>query len=91
MKTIAGTLGVARSNLAEQTRKRPSGGDATRKSYTKASDVAVLPMIRKLVAQRPTYGYRRITALLNRQRHSQGLPPPIANGCCALCRPTAWC
>jgi hypothetical protein len=28
-----------------------------------------------LVDQRPTYGYRRITALLNRARALQGAPP----------------
>src|SRR5690606_21161174 len=47
---------------------------ATRKPYTKAEDVAVLPAIRRLVDQRPTYGYRRITALLNRERRAQDLP-----------------
>ena len=33
----------------------------------------VLPRIQVLVAKRPTYGYRRITALLNRQLRSEGL------------------
>jgi hypothetical protein len=31
--------------------------------------------IRRLVDQRPTYGYRRIAALLKRERRSDGLAP----------------
>ena len=37
--------------------------------------VNVVPRIERLVAKRPTYGYRRITALLNRELRAQGLPP----------------
>jgi transposase InsO family protein len=33
-----------------------------------------LPIIRRLVDQRPTYGYRRIAALLNRERRAAGKP-----------------
>lgn len=75
MKTVADTLGVSRSNLVEQAKKRPLESPATRRPYTKAEDVVVLPVIRRLVDQRPTYGYRRITALLNRGRRAQDLPP----------------
>ncbi|MGX9181923.1 hypothetical protein [Mesorhizobium sp. BHbdii] len=73
MKTVADTIGVSRSNLAEQTRKHPLASPATRKPYAKPGDVAVLPIIRRLVDQPPTYGYRRITALLNRERQRPGL------------------
>lgn len=75
MKTVADTLGVSRSNLVEQAKRRHLESPATRKPYTKAEDVAVLPVIRRLVDQRPTYGYRRITALLNRERRARDLPP----------------
>jgi len=75
VKTVAGIIGVSRSNLAEQTRKHPLESPAARKPYAKAGDVAVLPVIRRLVDQQPTYGYRRITALLNRERRDQGLTP----------------
>lgn len=74
MKAIADTLGVARSNLAEQA-KRPSPDNAGRKPHAKAEDVAILPAIRGLTDQRPSYGYRRIAALLNRERRAQNLPP----------------
>ena len=69
MKTVADVIGVSRSNLYDRVR----GLTQPRRSYHKAEDAAVLPRIQKLVARRPTYGYRRITALLNRELRSEGL------------------
>ena len=69
MKAVAITLGVSRSNLFE----RVHGSAQPRRSYHKAQDAAVLPRIKALVAKRPTYGYRRITAVLNRQLRADGL------------------
>jgi transposase InsO family protein len=34
----------------------------------------LVAVVRELVDQRPTYGYRRITAVLNRRREAEGLP-----------------
>jgi transposase InsO family protein len=68
MKTIARTLGVSRSNLIE----RVKGTAKPRRRYHKAQDAAVVPLIRVLVAKRPTYGYRRITAILNRLLRKDG-------------------
>jgi putative transposase len=71
MKRVAEALGVSRSNLSEKERgKTPSRGP-----YMKAEDDALLPLIRRFVDERPTYGYRRIAALVNRKRAQQGLPP----------------
>ncbi len=67
MKVVAETLGVSRSNL----HARLNGSAKPRRRYHKAQDAAVLPLITTLVAARPTYGYRRITALLNRQLRAQ--------------------
>ena len=71
MKAVAETLGVARSNLVEQLRrpKRPQRGP-----YRRAEDEAVLGEIRTITDARPTYGYRRVTALLNRARRNAGVP-----------------
>lgn len=63
MKAIAETIGVSRSNLHD----RQSGRTKPRRRYHKAQDAAMLPLITALVAARPTYCYRRITAPLNRQ------------------------
>jgi putative transposase len=64
MKAVADTLGVARSNLVEQAKR---GGSRPRPHYRKAGDAELLARIRPLVDARPSYGYRRITALLNHQ------------------------
>ena len=63
MSVVAETLGVSRSNLHD----RLKGRTKPRRRYHKAQDAAVVPLITALVAARPTYGYRRITAILNRQ------------------------
>jgi len=71
VKAVAKTLGVARSNLIN----RLSGRTKPRRRYHKAQDAAMVPRITALVTVRPTYGYRRITAILNRQLRSEGLAP----------------
>ncbi|MGY4622805.1 putative transposase [Bradyrhizobium sp. USDA 4486] len=71
MKRIAETLGVARSNLVERVDgKRPKRGPQIR-----AGDVELTSDIRRLVDARPSYGYRRIAALLKRARRSAGHDP----------------
>ena len=72
MKAVADTLGVARSNLAEQARRTRS---TPRRPHRKAADAELLPVLRRLVDERPTYGYRRLTALPNRERRAGGEPP----------------
>jgi hypothetical protein len=56
---------VAVRYLVEQLRQpeRPRRGP-----YRRAEDDAVLAEIRAITDERPTYGYRRVTALLNRAR-----------------------
>lgn len=71
MKVVADTLGVARSNLVEQLR----GGSKPRGRYQRQGDHELLAAIRQLTDARPTYGYRRITALMNRARRASGAEP----------------
>jgi len=68
MSVVARTLGVSRSNLTERASKpaKPRG------PYRKPEDVTRLAELRPIIDQRPTYGYRRVTALLNRQRRKAG-------------------
>ena len=81
MKTVADTLGVARSNLVEQLASHPafpatSQPDRPRRGpYRRTEDETILAEIRAITDARPTYGYRRVTALLNRARRSSGKPP----------------
>ena len=71
MSAVAATLGVSRSNL----HGRLTGSAKPRRRYHKAQDAAVVPLITALVAARPTYGYRRITAILNRKLRIEGAAP----------------
>ena len=69
-RAVADTLAVARSNLIE----RVSGAAKPRRPYRKAGNEPLLMLIRRLVDERPTYGYRRITRLVNRQQKAEGKP-----------------
>jgi transposase InsO family protein len=71
VKAVADTLGVARSNLVEQLK----GPGRRRGPYQREGDDAVLSEIRAITDARPTYGYRRVAALLNRARRAAGDPP----------------
>ncbi len=70
VKTLADTLGVSRSNLIDRLEHRT----AARGPYRKAEDAALLPLIRTVVDERLTYGYRRVTALVNRKLRQAGQP-----------------
>ena len=69
MKTISQTLGVARSNVIE----RRDDHRTRRGPQERPGDVELAVAIRRFVDARPTYGYRRIAALLKRERRSGGL------------------
>ena len=68
---VAEVLEVSRSQL----HGRVSGASKFCGAYSRAADAELLPAICRLVDQRPTYGYRRLTALLNRKRRASGLEP----------------
>ena len=70
MKAVADTLEVSRSFQYEK--KKP----ALRKRghYQKPDDKKYIILIRKICDKRPTYGYRRVTAILNRQLKEKGEP-----------------
>jgi transposase InsO family protein len=71
VKAVADTIGVARSNLVEQLRRPPR---PRRGPYRRTGDDALSAEIRAITDARPTYGYRRVTALLNRARRTAGEP-----------------
>ena len=79
MKAVADTLAVARSNLIELVSRRAK----SRRPYRKAGDNELLALIRRLVDERPTYGYRRIRRLISRQRKANGKPPVNGKACAA--------
>ena len=62
MKRIAEALGVSRSHLTTFAAVKERG------PYCKVADKELLCRIKEIVDVRPTYGYRRVTAVLKRQR-----------------------
>ena len=71
MSVVARTIGVSRSQL----HARLAGRVEPRRRHHKRTDATVVPLITALVAARPTYGHRRIAALLNRQLRAAGAAP----------------
>ena len=85
MKGIVRALGVSRSNLLEQRSKHqrpleampePELAEVT-EAHETAENGLLLTRIRELVGERPSYGYRRVTALLNRERTERVNPKRI--------------
>ncbi len=72
MKTVCEVLGVSRSNLAVKS-KRPTEWVDRRKTPA-LDDGPLATELRGLVADVPTYGYRRVWALLRRSRGAQAQP-----------------
>jgi transposase InsO family protein len=71
MKTVTDTLGLARSNIAE----RVNGVRPRRGPQIRDGDRELTAEIRRVVDARPTYGYRRIAALLKREQRASGKDP----------------
>lgn len=59
MAAVCRTLGVSRSTAYRPTRERP-------RVYRRAEDAEVLEEIRAITRRRDSYGYRRVTARVNR-------------------------
>jgi len=70
VKAVARTLGVARSSL------EPKPVPARRRGRPPAPDDELLAQITAIIAALPTYGYRRVHALLRRQAEEEGQPSP---------------
>ena len=72
MTTISRSLEVSRSNIYERLVQPSVKPKRTRQRLSRSDDEWILPMIRDILAWRPTYGYRRVTGLIGRQLESQG-------------------
>jgi len=67
MKTIADALAVSRSNLMAQATAAPR-----RRGRPPQPERELLGEIKQVIAGQPTYGYRRVHALIRRRRREQG-------------------
>jgi len=72
VKAVAHVLGVARSSLVEQIKDRPR----QRLGRPPAPADALVAAIKAVIADLPTYGYRRVHAILRRRALAEGRPPP---------------
>lgn len=72
MSAVCSTLWVARSNIAEQAAGRP----IKRRGRPPQPDEELVAAIKTIIGSLPTYGYRRVHALLVRQVREQGRPAP---------------
>jgi putative transposase len=72
MKTVAEVIGVSRSNLVERLQQRPP----RRIGRPPLPDEELVAQIKAAIAELPTYGYRRVHAILKRQTLAAGLKPP---------------
>jgi hypothetical protein len=70
MKTIADTLKVSRSNLHE----RKNATKPRKPHYACVGDAEAVEAIRPFVDKKPSFGYRRIAGILNKQRRLEGKP-----------------
>jgi putative transposase len=69
VKTIADALGVARSNLAARATAAPH----RRRGRPPQPETGLLTEIKQVIAGQPTYGYRRVHALIRRRRQQLGV------------------
>src|SRR5512135_596604 len=74
MKTVSDTLEVSRSH---QYLRKAAKGTKRGRYRSKPEDADDLPLIRQVIDKRPTYGYRRVAAIVNiLRRKAEG---PIIN------------
>lgn len=66
MRAISSALQISRSGLANKKHGRPKG--------YKKEDQQLVEKIKTILAERPTYGYRRVAAMLNYSLKSKGDP-----------------
>lgn len=72
MKAIADTLGLARSNLVE--RAKPARL-ARRRGRPALPEAEIVAEVRQILGERPSYGYRRLHAVLRRRQMARGEAP----------------
>jgi putative transposase len=72
VKAVAEVLGVARSNLVEQMKARPR----QRIGRPPPPADALVAEIKTVIAEMPTYGYRRVHAILRRRALAERRQPP---------------
>lgn len=74
MKAVCEALGVARSNIAAGL-QAPLAKPLKRVGRAPAPEEGLLARIKGVIGGQPTYGYRRVWAMLRREGRAKGLAP----------------
>ena len=74
MTAVCETIGVARSNMAERVKQHPSKA----RGRPPLADHDLMDEIKAIISDMPTYGYRRVHAILRRKARSESRPWPNA-------------
>ncbi len=74
MTAVCETFGVARSNMAQRVKQRPSKA----RGRPPLADDDLVDEIKAIISEMPTYGYRRVHAILRRKARSENLLWPNA-------------
>ena len=85
MKTVAEVIGVSRSNLMERLRERPK----KRTGRPPLPDGKLVAEIKAVIAELPTYGYRRVHAILKRNLMYGCIKAGMNDGAGSPCQPQA--
>ena len=72
MSAVCETIGVARSNVVE----RAKVATPKRRGRPPQPDAELVEAIKAIIADMPTYGYRRVHAILRRRAKAAGASPP---------------
>ncbi|GDK29746.1 transposase [Escherichia coli] len=71
---VSRILGVSRAQLAQRMKTSGNKPNKRRRRCDEAADVEVLARILDIISDMPTYGYRRVWAILRRQSRNKGVP-----------------
>jgi putative transposase len=74
MKPVCEALGVARSNMADGL-KSPIAKPLKRVGRAPKPDDDLVPAVKAIIGDQPTYGYRRVWGMLRRAALEEGRPP----------------
>lgn len=76
MSAVCETLGVARSNVVAQASRAKVPSSPSRRGRPPAPERDLLARIKTVIGELPTYGYRRVHAVLRRQARIEGISAP---------------
>ena len=72
LRAVSQALGVSRAQLSVHVHRKPGWRDG--RQHRQRDDSALLARIMGALAELPSYGYRRVWALLRRQSEAERLP-----------------